>query len=314
MESVRSNQNACEVVAMKSSSVQCSRFGHRAALGALLGLMVAFAVPGEAPASAGEPEKSTDRASCADSYRNAQMQRRSGALRRARESLIMCSSDRCPAVLQPDCMRWLTEVEAAMPTMTVAAKGVDGKDVTDVRVSLDGQLFSAALDGKSVSIDPGSHTLHFEHGTEAPIDQQIVVREGEKSRVVSVSWAKAPVEINADHFAAPPRSSPSTAAWVFGGIGAASLATFGVLALHGLSRRSDLQKECFGSCDQSRIDSIKTEFAIGDAALGVGIVSIGIAAVLFLSGGSVEKQSPSPVTVGVAPRKDGAALGLSGSF
>ncbi|MDB4945900.1 MAG: hypothetical protein JWP97_5434 [Labilithrix sp.] len=293
----------------------------RSLLGGLLVATATLAVPGNA--SAGEPEKAPapsadrsggDRAVCADSYKNAQISRKNGALRRAREALLVCASDRCPAVLQPDCMRWLTEVEAAMPTMTFAAKGVDGKDVSDVRVTMDGQPMTMSLDGKALPIDPGTHQLRFEHGSEAPIDQQIVVREGEKSRVVSVSWARAAVLADPADADAPAAHRSHTAAWVVSGVGAAALVTFGVLAIHGVTRRSDLQNECFGHCEQSKIDSIKTEFAIADIALGVGIVSVGVATVLFLTGGSSEKAQAAPVSLGVAPQKNGAALGLSGRF
>lgn len=308
---------------MTSSSVRSVSLRRRAALGAVLGCVLVAAIPGSAPAA--EPDKTGDRAVCADSYRNAQVQRRNGALRRARESLLLCVSDRCPSMLQPDCMRWLTEVEAAMPTVTFAAKGVDGKDVTDVRVTLDGQLLRDSLDGKSISVDPGTHQLRFEHAGEAPVDQTLVVREGEKSRVINVSWAKtAARDPDAERASLQASSGPPTSAWIFGGVGVASLATFGALAIHGMQRRSDLEKECFGSCDQSRIDSVKTELAIADVALGAGIVSVGIATVLFLTSGSSEKTpAPAPaakapamrdVAVGVAPQKNGAAFGISGRF
>lgn len=307
---------------MMWSSVRSVSLGRRVALGALLGCVLVVAIPGTAPAA--EPDKSGDRAVCADSYRNAQMHRQKGALRRARESLLLCMSDRCPSVLQPDCMRWLTEVEAAMPTVTFAAKGVDGKDVTDVRVTLDGQPLRDLLDGKALSIDPGTHSLRFEHGAEAPVDQSLVIREGEKARVIGVSWAKVPArdEGAAERTSVRASSGPPASAWVFGSIGVASLATFGVLAVHGMGRRRDLQKECFGSCEQSKIDSVKTELTIADVALGAGILSVGIATVLFLtSGGSSEKPAAAAkapamqrVWVGVAPQKNGAALGLSGRF
>lgn len=308
------------------SSIQRRR---RLALAALLGAVVVSALPAS---SAAESERPSERAACAESYRSAQTQRRSGGLRRARESLLVCVSDRCPAVLHPDCMRWLTEVEAAMPSVSFAAKDQSGRDTTDVRVSIDGQLLTDVLDGKSIAVDPGSHTLRFEHAGDAPIEQALVVREGEKSRVVSVSWAKPAVR-DAERFGKA-SSGPPLGTWIFGGIGAASLATFGVLALHGMERRSALEKECFGSCEQSRIDSVKSELAMADVALGVGVVSLGIATVLFLTNASPEKpgaaaSSPgatSPeakaakpasariLSVGVAPTRAGGALGLTGSF
>jgi hypothetical protein len=264
-----------------------------------------------------------DKQVCADSYKSAQLQRKSGALKRARESLLVCLSDKCPSVMEPDCTRWLTEVEAALPSVAFAAKGVDGKDVTAVRVLWDGQVLTDTLDGKSIAVDPGTHSVRFEHAGEPPIEQTISVREGEKARVVSVSWAK-PQEHGVAASDSSTKSGPPVSAWVVGGIGAASLATFGVLALHGMSRRSDLKEECFGTCRQEQVDSIKTELTIADVALGVGIVSLGVSALLFLtsSGGSSARSTGARSTprimqdlsFGVAPRTNGGAASFSARF
>ncbi|MBX3221177.1 MAG: hypothetical protein KF795_11705 [Labilithrix sp.] len=291
------------------------------ALAAVLTGLASAAAPTTAAAS--EPDK----AYCADTYRNAQIQRKSGALLRARESLLVCVSDRCPSMMQPDCTRWLTEVEAALPSIAFAAKGVDGKDVTAVHVTMDGQHLTETLDGKSISLDPGSHTLRFEHASEPPIEQTIMVREGEKARVVSVSWAKTEKTTPGGEPAEPrsERRTP-TSVWVLGGVGVAATATFGALALHGMSRRSALEKECFGSCRQEQVDSIKTQLLVADVALGVGVVSLGVAAVLFLtSGGSSSterdraegaRSAPRPgfVSFGVAPQPNGGAASFAARF
>lgn len=275
---------------------------------------------------AAEPD---NKAMCADTYRNAQLQRKNGALKRARESLLVCVSDKCPSVMQPDCTRWLTEVEAALPSIAFAAKGVDGSDLTSVRVVVDGQFLTSTLDGKAIPIDPGSHVVRFEHGSEAPIEQTIIVREGEKARVVNATWAK-PQESPASPSTGPgaSRGAPA-AAWVLGGIGVAGLATFGVLAIHGMGRRSDLEKECFGSCRQEQVDSVKTELVAADVALGVGLASLAVSAILFLTGGS-PPASPATesakssggsrtarardVWFGVTPRSGGASAGLGARF
>jgi hypothetical protein len=295
------------------------RLGRIGALGFLAFVAVA-SLARPATAEAAEADKPMDKALCADSYRNAQLQRKNGALKRARESLLMCASDRCPSVMQPDCTRWLTEVEAAMPSITFAAKGVDGKDVTNVRVTMDGQPLAENLDGKSISVDPGSHALRFDHGSETSIEQTIIVREGEKARVVSVSWAK-PEQASGANEPGTSTSSTPTAAWIVGGAGVASLAAFGILAVHGTSRRSDLEKECFGSCRQDQVDSIKTELVIADVALGVGIVALGVSTYLFLTNGRGTSSEPArgqsrPGTFafGLAPHKDGGTASFAARF
>ena len=314
---------------MNSTSDRSPHHERRSRLRALATISAAatiFAVAVAMPttAAANEPDKPIDKTFCADNYRNAQLQRKNGALKRARESLLVCVSDRCPAVLQPDCTRWLTEVEAALPSIAFAAKGTDGNDVTTVRVTMDGQLLADTIDGKSIPVDPGSHTLRFEHEGEEPIQQTIIVREGEKARVVTVSWARTQAAGPSESPDSRPRSGPPTTAWILGGVGAGALATFGVLALHGMSRRSDLEKECFGSCRQEQVDSIKTELTIADVALGVGVVSLGVSAVLFLtSGGRSSPAEPSPpreahrpgfVSFGLAPHRDGAAASFAARF
>ena len=311
---------------MKPTSNRSPRHERRSRLGAFAAASAVasiFAVAMPTTAAASEPDKPIDKALCADNYRNAQIQRKSGALKRARESLLVCVSDRCPSVMQPDCTRWLTEVEAALPSIAFAAKGTDGNDVTTVRVTMDGQLLTDTIDGKSIAVDPGSHALRFEHEGEEPIEQTIIVREGEKARVVSVSWAKSQGGGPSDAPEPRPRSGPPTSAWVLGGVGAGALATFGVLALHGMSRRSDLEKECFGSCRQEQVDSIKTELTIADVALGVGVVSLGVSAVLFLTSGGSSSMEPSRargvvrpgfVSFGIAPHRDGGAASIAARF
>lgn len=321
-ESVRSNRSVCNVQSTNSASSSnvATRRGRAAVVVASITALFLSSVASTAPAA--EPEKPADRAMCADAYKGAQVQRKNGTLKKARESLLVCVSDKCPSILQPDCTRWLTEVEAALPSVAIAAKGPDGKDITAVRVSVDGQPFTEMLDGKSLPIDPGAHVFVFEHGSESPIEQTIMVREGEKARVVQVSWAKTPTaDATGGASTVTVKSGPPTTAWVFGGVGLAGLATFGVLGLHGMSRRSALEDECFGQCAQSKVDSVKSELMIADIALGVGVVSLGISAALFLtSGGSSEKNAstarsrPSHVSFGAAPQRGGGAVGLAGTF
>lgn len=294
----------------------------RAAIVMMLACAPLLLVPAAAPAA--EPEKPVDKTRCADAYKAAQVHRKNGALRRARESLLVCLSDRCPSVVQPDCTRWLTEVEAALPSVSFAAKGVDGADVTNVHVSIDGQLVTDTLDGKAVPVDPGAHSLRFEYGDEQPIEQNIVMREGEKARVITVSWAKARPNETAAPASVESRSSRGApaSAWITGAVGLGALATFGILGVHGMQRRSDLEKECFGRCSQEQVDSIKTELTAADVALGVGIVSLGVSAVLFLTSGgsssepSTGKASPPPrsVSFGFAPLRAGGAASVGARF
>lgn len=288
------------------------------------GVLALAAVILPSVARAAEPDKAV----CADAYRDAQTHRKNGELRSARKSLVLCASDSCPAVLQPDCLRWLTEVEGAMPTLSFAAKGPGGEDLVDVRVFLDGERLTETLDGKATAVDPGSHVVRFEHGTDAPIEQSIVVREGEKARVVTGSWERTPAPATAPSTPEgekEPSSGPPLATWIFGGVGVAGLATFTVLGLAGLQRRSALERDCYGACDASRVDSVKRQFVAADIALGVGALSLGVATVLLLTSGSkdgakkdgveaITSFKPPPVHIDVSIKPGGGTAGISGIF
>lgn len=301
---------------MTSSSVGASNRNRRRRA---LFLFLANALASSA-SFATEPDQAVDKAVCAEAYRDAQVHRKDGRLRSARELLLLCASDQCPSVMQPDCTRWLTEVEAALPSVTFAAIGGDGADVTDVRVSIDGEVLAETLDGKSVPLDPGSHTVRFEREGEPVIEQTIIVREGEKARVVSASWQQE-AQATSPSSSRRTRSGPPAGAWVLGGVGVAAVGTFAALALDGMSRRSELEKSCFGSCRQEQVDSVKRQLAVADAALAVGLVSLGVSTVLFLSGRSSSEAPPKPraaraslVGIDVGPRTDGASVGITGRF
>src|SRR5262245_39904559 len=54
---------------------------------------------------------------CIAAFDHGQQSRRDGALRRAREELLVCSQQECPAVVRADCAGVLREVDAAQPTI-----------------------------------------------------------------------------------------------------------------------------------------------------------------------------------------------------
>lgn len=290
----------------------------------LFGVIAFVAALSPSVARGADPEKSA----CAEAYRDAQTRRRSGELRSARTSLVLCASDRCPAVLQPDCLRWLTEVEAAMPTLSFAAKGEEGEDLVDVRVLLDGEPLVDGLDGKAVAVDPGSHVVRFERGGAAPIERSVVVREGEQARVVTASWRRAPSPAPATPSpgeAEDPSSGPPVATWIFGGVGVAGLATFTALGLAGLQKRSALERDCYGACDASRVEAVKRQFVAADIALGIGALSLGVATVLLLTSRpkdgakkdgveAITSFKPPPVHIDVSIKPGGGTAGISGIF
>src|SRR5262249_39749169 len=148
--------------------------------------------------------------------------------------------DVCPHVVRKDCLRWMDELRESQSSIVLGARDEAGNDVLDVRVSIDGKVAADVLDGKAILGDPRPHRLGFEGGRGPSVELDIVVREGEKNRVVAVALRRsvaAPAPAPADAAPPPPsaRSGRWTAGIVAGGLGVLALgigAYFGAVAIH----------------------------------------------------------------------------------
>jgi hypothetical protein len=128
---------------------------------------------------------------CIAAAEQSQPLRHDGKLRAARQKLLACSRPECPAVVRADCTKWLADLDGVMPKVVLSAVDSRGADLADVRVSFDGEIVAQRLDGKEIEIDPGTHTVRFERAGSAPIEQQVVVRETERHRVLTATFASA---------------------------------------------------------------------------------------------------------------------------
>ncbi|MBK7580470.1 MAG: hypothetical protein IPI67_09725 [Myxococcales bacterium] len=282
-----------------------------ATLAALAGVCVAPA------AAAGKKE-------CAVAYVEAQKLKAESSFVKSREQLILCAKDECLAAVKKDCVAWLDEVNASIPSFVIEAKGPDGKETFDVKVSVDGEVVAEKLDVKAIEVDPGTHKLVLEYAGEAPVEQELILRQGQKNKVIEVSFAKK-TAAKPDAVAEPDPTpepdpkldtskKPPTLSYVLGGVGLVALVGTTYFWLGASSAEKDLEdKKCEPNCDQADVDSIKSKRLIGDIALGVGAACIGAAAYLWLA----PKKSSAPkeaaaLDVRVGP--GGAWAGYSGSF
>lgn len=131
---------------------------------------------------------------CAAAYEKTQALRDEAKLIDARIQAVACSSSTCSDYVITDCARWLTELDAILPTVVFTAVDGAGAETTAVRVTVDGQVVSEKLDGKAVPMDPGEHTVLFESAGAAVIQQKVLIRQGEKNRLLAASFKKAPPE------------------------------------------------------------------------------------------------------------------------
>lgn len=255
-----------------------------------------------------------DKEACLAAYEETQKLRKEGKLLSAKKEALVCAQDGCPAVVRDDCTSWSVEIDKSTPTIVLAVSDAEGRDVTDAKVFLDGEEVKAHVSGKAIALDPGSHKLRVEREGEAPIEQEVIAREGEKNRTVTVKFGSKPAP--SDDGTSPPaapatpgdRPTP-TATWALAGLGVAGLAAFAAFGLQGNSKKSDLDaRGCKPGCPQADVDSVKTSYLLADVGLGVAVVSFGLAAIFYATRG----EEPSP-RASALPRVDVAVTGRGGA-
>jgi hypothetical protein len=182
-------------------------------------------------------------------------------------------------------VRWLAEVEAAMPTVVFAVRSGDGKDLSDAQVSMDGQRLSDRVGGAAIPIDPGNHLFHFETAGAAPVEQQVVIREGEKAREVRAAFPSSPPPMAAETAGRTP-----VAAYVVGGGGVVLLALGTYFEVSGLSSKSNASSclitnppNCTSGTYNNDVSSAKQSFVAGDVLVGAGLATVAVGLYLFLS-------------------------------
>lgn len=287
--------------------------------------LVAVALGGLArPAVAGD-----EKAACLAASEKAQQLRNQGKLSAAREQLGICNRSECPALVRQDCATWMNEILAAAPSVVCDAKDGRGKDLVDVKVSIDGVKVSDQIDGKAIVVDPGLHVFRFEAPNLAPVEERVVVKQGEKNRIVTATFATPPTEPQPPPPTEPPkRDEGSSTRTVFTaasigafGLGGVGLVVGGILGISANRDINDLKDTCgqTKTCAQSDVDKAerKRNIAIGSAIVGGVLVAGGV--VLLLLRPSAPKAAAAPViwltaSPNLGDGLDGGRVGLSGAF
>ena len=265
-------------------------------------LACSFAVPlliALTPASA-----VADTKSCIAAHASAQREAKAGHPKQSAQLYTACGSDNsCPEQLRSECAELLEQVKGSVPSVIFAAIDGKGGDLSNVKVYSDDTLLLDALDGRPVELDPGKYHFRFVLPDGSTLVSDVLVREGEKNRVVEVHQPEerqaAPSAPARTSTAMPSEAPPPTvnhgapvAAWVATGVAALGFATFGTFAILGSSDKKKLN-ECAPNCadsERDRRDSLKTKFLVADIGLGVGAASAILAGVLFLTSGPSDAE------------------------
>lgn len=269
---------------------------HAVALAVLLGAGAAHADP-----------------ACISAYEQTQTLRKDGKPLAAKAQAAVCARDACPALLTKDCTKWLSELEAIIPTVMLDPRTPAGGLRADVRVKVDGAAIGDKARLEPIAVEPGSHTFVFEAEGAAPVERTVVIRDGEKNKKISVTMT--PAEPKAGDRPIP------LGVWIFGGVSVVALATSAVFAIDGLGKKSDLDS-CKPRCAPADVDSMSSSFTLADVALGAGVMAGAAAVYLYLtrpsaeasgSSGAARLHRPAPVPF-AAPLSGGGAFGVSARF
>jgi len=251
-----------------------------------------------------------DDAACIAASEEEAMLQKAAKLHDALKQAAMCAAPSCPADVKTECAQRIVKMNAAMPTLVLAAADENGNDLAAVHVSLDGVALVDTLDGRALAIDPGSHVLRFEAAGKPPVERTIILRESEKDRHLAVvlgTPVAAPVLPPPS--GAPPRASTwstqKTLAIAAGGLGLVGLGVGIGTGVTALSDWSTAKSECSASscpsasranAETSRSSSISAG-TISTVAFIVGAAGLAGGTVLWFTAprGESPNGTPSPL-------------------
>jgi hypothetical protein len=261
-----------------------------------------------------------DDATCIDASEKSISLRREGKLHDALKVLASCSDPACPAEVKEECAKRIAKIDEAMPTLVLVAKSSKGEDVPDVSVTLDGSPLALRVDGRPLSLDPGSHTFVLTAKGQPPVERTLLLREGEKNRqeLVRIGPEPAPPP-------PPPRATPPVndswggqkiAGVVIAGVGVLGLGlggTFGALAM---SEQKTEQNDCSSSsCKnpsgaRSAYDRASTDATVSTVSFIAGGALVAGGAVLFFLAKPAASATTTTGSLRLAPAVDAHHQGL----
>lgn len=256
---------------------------------------------------------------CNEDYVAAQRTRKEGKLLEAREHLLACSRELCMDVIEKDCVTWLQDVDRSTPTVVVFARDRWGDETLNVRVLIDGAVVRDVLDAKAIAVDPGTHVFRFETTDATPVEQKVILREGEKNRRVEMQFGVGGAGHDNERVPGDDegelRFGLQDLGWVLGGTGVASIVGGTLFFVSASSSESDFDgANCDTSCQKARDDAAGRQRTVGGVMLGVGIASAVAAACLLVWGPGLDDDDATATRLDVRVAPGGAFALVRGNL
>ena len=211
----------------------------------------------------------------------------------------------------------LATIATRLGHLVIRAEG----PVEGLSIARDGVAVPESAWGQETLLEPGPHRIEA-HAPGRPAWSVVVALQAGETHAVTIpagAWSTAPVVLTLAP--PPPARTRRTAAFVVGGVGVAALglgAAFGFLTINSRAQSVTLCPDysCGNKQGVDDAGQARTWAHLSDAGFGVGVVALGVATVLYLTG----KPAPPGATsarlgwlrLGPSGPARGAAVG--GSF
>jgi len=196
----------------------------------------------------------------------------------------------------------LNEIEPKLPRLAVSVP--KASFVPGLVVRRDGEEVGAAQWDTAVPIDPGEHAFEASAPGKKTWKSSEEIREGEEKRV-TVPMLEVLPPPSAASSAPPPNPRAYAGPLIAGGIGLAAIGIGTFFGVRAISKRSSSDEHCHASlCDPDGLElnnQAKLAANVSNVAFGVGIVGLGVATYLLLTGSSQTKPAASAQGVRVLP-------------